>query len=245
VPTPVAVEPAPPDVCSACGGPLDALGRCGKCGAVFSEAYRCPLCQALSDIEPNPTLYFRCRACGGPRVPPSAGPASERETALLKTARAEQLRAGGYQVGFGFALVSGLLSLLVTNVVLLATSPPALAKALALFASIVPLLFSFVAFRRAARHKKLLAQALEQAWLSAAGRVVDSAGGEPSAGSLAKTLRVAESRAEFLLAELSVQDFVRPQALPAAKIRVTELADPGELLAAAEHSEADAGARKP
>ena len=243
--TSVAVDKAPPAVCSACGGALDALGRCGKCGAVFSEAYRCPLCQAQSDIEPDPTLHFRCRVCGGPRLPPSAGPGSERETALLKTARAEQMRAGAYRVGSVFLLVSGLLSLLVTNVVLLATSPAALARALALFASTLPLLLSFLAFRRTAGHKRQLAEALEQAWLSGAGRVVANAGGEVSASALAQTLRVDEPYAELLLAELSVQDLVQPQALT-AKIRVTELADPDELLAAAERREADASStRKP
>jgi hypothetical protein len=239
-----AVDPAPPAACSACGGPLDALGRCGRGGAVFSEAYRCPLCQAQSDIEPDPTLYFRCRVCGGPRVPPSAGSASDGETALLKAARAEQMRAGAYRVGSGFLLASGLLSLFVTNVVLLATSPAPLAKAFALFASAVPLLLSFVAFRRASGHKRRLMRTLDQAWLSTAQRIVANAGGEVSASTLAKTLRIDEARAELLLAELSVQDLVQPQMLP-AKIRVTELADPGELLAVAAQREADASTRKP
>ncbi len=241
----VAVEPALPEACSACGGALDALGRCSKCGAVFGEAYRCPLCQALSDVEENPVLYYRCRTCGGPRVPPSAGAPSERETALLKTARAEQLRAGAFRAGSGFAFASGLLSLLVTNVVLLATSPAPFAKGFALFASVVPLLLAVLAFRRAAVHKKRLEQALQQAWLLAAGRVTALAGGELSAGALAKTLRIDEARAELLLAELSVQDFVEPHALPAVKVRVTELADPAELPATSEPSEARAGANKP
>jgi hypothetical protein len=245
VTTPIVVEPSPPETCSVCGGALDALGRCEKCGAVFGEAYRCPLCQALSDVEESALLYYRCRACGGPRVPPSAGPASEREAALLKTARAEQLRAGAYRAGSGFALVSGLFSLFVTNVVLLATSPTPLAKALAFFASGVPLLLAFVAFRRWAAHKKQLEQALEQAWLSAAGRIVTREGGQISASSLAKALRIGEARAELLLAEVSVQDFVEPHALPAAKVRVTELADPSELLATAEQSEAQVGSSKP
>jgi hypothetical protein len=245
VTTPVAVEPAPPEPCSACGGALDTLGRCAKCGAVFGEAYRCPLCQALSDVEESPVLYYRCRTCGGPRVPPSAGAPSDRETALLKTARAEQLRALAFRAGSGFVFASGLLSLLVTNVVLLATSPAPLAKAFALFASAVPLVLAFLAFRRSKMHQKRLEQALQQAWLLAAGRVAAEAGGAASAQSLAKTLRIDEARAELLLAELSVQDFVDPHALPAAKVRVTELADPSELLATAEPSEARADTSKP
>lgn len=236
---PVAVESAPPEACSACGGALDPLGRCAKCGAVFGEAYRCPLCQALADVEESPALYYRCRSCGGPRVPPSAGPPSAQETACLKKARSEQVRAGAYRAGSGFAFVSGLLSLLVTNVVLLATSPPPLAKVFALLASVVPLVLSLVAFRRAALHKKQLERALQQAWLAAAGRVMSASGGQLSALSLAQALRIDEPRAELLLAELSVQDFVEPHALP-AKVRVTELADPSELPATAEQGDAEA-----
>src|SRR4051812_48076303 len=107
------------EACSACGAALDSLGRCAKCGAVFGEAYRCPLCQALSDVEPNATLTYRCRACGGPRIPPTEGPISEAEAELLRTARAEQLRAGAFKAGAGFAAGSGVLSLLLTSVVLL------------------------------------------------------------------------------------------------------------------------------
>jgi hypothetical protein len=245
VTSPAAVEPTPPEACSACGGSLDALGRCGKCGAVFGEAYRCPSCAAISDLEPSPVLYYRCRACGAARIPASAGPSPEREIALLKTARSEQLRAGAYRAGAGFALASGLLSVVVTNVVLLATSPAPFAKVFALLASAVPLLLSFVAFRRAAAHRKQLGQALQQAWLSAAGRVSARTGGVPSAADLAATLRIDEAHAELLLAELSVEDLVEPHPLPNAKVRVTELGDPNELLATAEQSEARASTSKP
>lgn len=243
--TPSAVEPAEAAACSACGGPLDALGRCAKCGAVFGEAYRCPLCQALSDVEESSVLYYRCRACGGPRVPPSAGPPSATETAQLKQARSEQLRAGAFRAGASFALASGLLSLLVTNVVLIATSPPPLAKVFALFASVVPLVLAFVAFRRARAHQKQLERALQQAWVSAAGQAVARAGGDVTASSLAQMLRIDEARAELLLAELSVQDLVEPRVQAGAKVRVPELAEPEELPRTAEQSEVEAGTSKP
>ena len=247
--TPVAVEPAPPEACSACSAALDALGRCAKCGAVFGEAYRCPLCSTVSDIEANPTLQYRCLVCGGPRIPPSAGPSPERETAFLKTARAEQLRAGAFRVGSGFAFASGLLSLFVTSVVLLATSPPAVARFAALLASAVPLVLAALAFRRAAWHAKKLDLALRQAWLSAATRVAERAGGQIDAASLAQTLRIDEARAELLLAEVSVQDFVQLGAPPLlatpSKLRVTELADPSELTASTARSDAEVGTSKP
>jgi Flp pilus assembly protein TadB len=163
---------------------------------------------------------------------------------LLRTARSEQLRSGAYRAGAGVALASGLLSVVVTNVVLLATSPAPFAKVFALLASVVPLLLSFLAFRRAATHGKELERALEQAWLSAARRVSAETGDPISAAALARALRTDEARAEFLLAELSVQDLVEPHAPLGQKLRVTELADASELSAAVE-SEARAGTTKP
>jgi hypothetical protein len=199
----------------------------------------------LSDVEESSLLYYRCRACGGPRVPPSAGPPSATETAQLEQARREQLRAGAFRAGASFALASGLLSLLVTNVVLFATSPPPLAKVLALFASVVPLVLAFFAFRRARAHQKQLERALQQAWVSAAGQAVARAGGDVTAPSLAQMLRIDEARAELLLAELSVQDLVEPRVQAGAKVRVPELTEPEELPRTAEQSEVEAGTSKP
>ena len=241
--SPDAALAARPQACSACGGPLDALGHCAQCGAVFSEAYRCPLCQALSDVEPNPTLYYRCRACGGPRIPPNGNPVSEPEVALLRSARSEQLRASAFRAGAGFALASGALSLLVTSVVLLATSPAPFAKFAALVASLIPLALSVFALRRARAHVRKLDAALQQAWLLAASRIVAQEGGQLSAVALSKILRVDEARAEFLLAEVSVQDFVQPQ-LP-ARVRITELADPEEPNATTDRTVAPPQANKP
>ena len=224
---------ARPDVCSACSGALDPLGRCAKCGAVFGEAYRCPLCQAIADVESSPALYFRCRSCGGPRIPPSASPVSEAEVTLLRSARSAQLRAGAFRAGAGFALASGGVSLLVTLVVFLVTSPAPFAKAAAVLASVVPFVLSFVALRSARSHARKFDAALQQAWLLAASRLVAAHGGQLNAKSLAQLLRVDEARAELLLAEVSVQDFIQqPTGLP-ARVRVTELADPADLTATA------------
>ncbi len=238
---PAPVEASAREACSACGGELTALGKCERCGAVFGEAYRCPLCHALSDVEANAQLNWSCRTCGGPRIPPRAGASPEGEIAQLRIARREQLRAGAFHAGSGFALGAGLLALLVTNVVLLATSPPPLAKAFALFASVVPLLLSFLAFRRARAHRQGLERALQQAWLAAASRVA-ARDGHVTAPALAATLGLDEARAELLLAELSVQDLIGAEPA-AARVRVTELARPEELSAAAEEEAQAAQAR--
>ncbi|HEY3254723.1 MAG TPA: hypothetical protein VGJ91_12275, partial [Polyangiaceae bacterium] len=181
---------ARPDACSACSGPLDPLGRCAKCGAVFGEAYRCPLCQAVSDVEPSQPPYQRCRSCGGPRIPPSASPISEAEAALLRSARSEQLRAGAFRAGSGFALASAGVSLLVTLVVFLVTSPAPFAKAAALLASLVPVALAFFAQRSARDHARKFEAALQQAWLLAASRLVKAHAGQLSAPALAELLRV-------------------------------------------------------
>lgn len=234
--SPDAALAARPEACSVCGAALDALGRCTQCGAVFGEAYRCPLCQALSDVESNTTLYFRCRACGGPRIPPTDSPISDAEASLLRTARSEQLRAAAFKAGSGFAAASGALSLVLTSVILLVTSPGPVAKFAALLASMVPFALSFFAWRRAARHAAALAAALQQAWFLAASRAVARLGGadQVSSAQLAEVLKVDERRAELLLAEVSVRDFVQSSAPPPARQRVTELGEPVELSADAE-----------
>ena len=235
--SPDAALAAQPEACSACGGTLDALGRCAKCGAVFGEAYRCPLCHALSDVESNPTLYFRCKTCGGPRIPPSGKPISESEVALLRDARSEQLRAGAFKAGAGFAVASGTLSFLVTVVVLLATAPAPVAKFAALAACLVPFVLSFFALTRSRTHARKLDAALQQAWLLAASRVVTEEGGQMTSAALAKTLHIDETRAELLLAEVSVQDFVSSaRAELPARVRVTELADPEDLSSEADRA---------
>jgi|SRR6188768_1002452 len=236
---------ARPDACSACSGALDPLGHCANCGAVFGEAYRCPLCHAISDVEASKTQYTRCRACGGPRIPPSESAMSEAEVACLRDARSEQLRAGAFRAGSGFAFASGGLSLLVTLLVLLVTSPAPLAQVAALLASLVPFALAFFALRSARGHARKFDAALQQAWLLAASRLVSAHGGQPSAKAIAQLLRVDEPRAELLLAELSVQDFIAQPAEPPARVRVTELTDPADLAAAEETTRGTSGVSRP
>lgn len=235
------------DACSACGGALDALGRCTKCGAVFGDAYRCPLCQAVSDVEPSSTLYYRCRTCGGPRIPPTGTPSSEAEVALLRTARNAQLRQTAFRAGAGFALVSGALSLIVISVVLLVISAGAFAKGAAVLAALIPFVLAAFAAQRARGHGQQLNSALQQAWLLAATRAVREHP-ELTGKDLARTLRIDEPRAELLLAEVSVQDFVHSPSESTPKLRLTELADPAEPVepaAIAEDPSARTSAGKP
>ncbi len=231
------------EACSACGGSLDALGHCAKCGAVFGEAYRCPLCGALADVERDSRLYYRCRVCGGPRIPPSPIPISEAEVQRLKAARSEQFKAVAFRVGAGFALASSALSLLVTSLVLVATTPALFAQLAALIACLVPCALALFAFRQARSHSRSFHAALQQAWFLAAARLSASRSGRLTAAELAELLRVDEARAELLLAEVSVQDFVYAESGP-ERLRVPELAGPSEVSVEAERIDATAGPLK-
>jgi hypothetical protein len=243
--TSTAALEARPDVCSVCSGPLDPLGRCAKCGAVFGEAYRCPLCQAIADVEATEAQYTRCRSCGGPRIPPSESPMTDAEVEALRSARSEQLRAGALRAGSGFALASGAVSLLVTLVVFLVTSPLLLAKVAALLACTVPFVLWLLASRRARSHARKFEANLQQAWFLAASRLVRTQGPGLGATDLARLLKVGEARAELLLAEVNVQDFIRQPSVPAARVRVTEPGDPIELTAAAEATQTTSSVERP
>jgi hypothetical protein len=212
---------------------------------VFGEAFRCPLCEAISDVESGQSPYSRCRSCGGPRIPPSESPISEAEVALLRNARSEQLQAGAFRAGSAFALASGGVSLLVTLVVFLVTSPAPFAKVAALLACMVPFALSFFALRSARSHARKCDATLQRAWLLAASRLVAAHGGQLSAKAMAQLLRIDEPRAELLLAEVSVQDFIaQPPDLP-TRVRVTELADPIDPTATGEGSPTAAVVNRP
>jgi len=212
---------------------------------VFGEAYRCPLCQAISDVEASDTQYTRCRSCGGPRIAPSDSPISEAEISLLRSARSEQLRASAFRAGSGFALASGVVSLLVTLVVFLVTSPAPVAKVAALLASVVPFVLSLLALRSTRSHARKFEAALQQAWFLAASRLVRARGAQLTSQELARLLRVDEARAELLLAEVNVQDFMQQPAELATHVRVTELADPVEMTAAAEATSTPSNVGRP
>ena len=235
---------AEPVACSACQGTLDPLGHCPRCGAAFGEAYRCPLCHAITGVEASTTLQFCCRACGGPRIPPTASPLSDAEVSLLQRARSEQLRARAFQSGAAFAVASGVTSLLVTSVVLLMISPPAFAKFAALLACSVPFFLSVFALRRGLQHTESLEATLQQAWLLAAARLVQFRGGHLTAADLAQELRVDEARAELLLAEASIQNFLQsPTELP-ARTRVPESSEQDGLAENGEPAKARADENK-
>jgi hypothetical protein len=155
-------------------------------------------------------LGFRCRVCGGPRVPVDdpAALRSGREIRLLEQVRRDDVRASLFRAGGAVLFASFGLSLLVTLFVLAVASPGLFGTLGALAACSVPLFLATYAWRRGKKARAAASEALDKAWLLVASDVVRAKGKELEAAELAKTMRIDEARAEHLLAELSVNDFV-------------------------------------
>ena len=209
--SPPSVEPGPGGTCRVCGTTLPADSKvCPTCGAAWGEGNRCPHCRAVADVEPSDRLRYRCRICGGPRVPADAPDVarSGREIRLLQQARRDDIRAALLRAG-GVALFGSFgMSLLVTLFVLAVATPGVIGSVAALAACAVPLLLGVYVYRKGAAARSAVKDSLDKAWLLVASDVVQGRAELPKADELAKILRIDEARAELLLAELSVNDFV-------------------------------------
>lgn len=231
------LEPPGPLPCRNCGQALPAGSSvCSACGAAQGEANRCPHCHATADVEPHPTLGFRCLVCGGPRVAlgvPNVA-LSQRTNGVLTGAGREQTKHLMFSAA-GFMLAGmGALALLVATVVVLSAATGPLST-LALFAAAsVPLAAGAAALvgARAARRRR--GEALRAAELSA---LVDmlAVTGPLDAAKVAELMRITPERAELLLASASVESLL---AAAPARLRVeapgaTVLGDQAELAEAA------------
>jgi hypothetical protein len=218
----LASEPGPGGTCRVCGSKLaEGSLLCKHCGAAYGEGNRCPHCGSVADVEKAGTLGYRCRVCGGARVPVDDARVvrSGREIPLLKRAQRERLKLAGFRVGAALVGGFGVFSLLVVLLVLAIATPGIPAALLATLATAVPLIFAAALWRRSRAQASALGETIEQAWTLVASDVLDSVGEEVRAEALAKTLRTEPAHAESLLARLNAHDFVHA--------RVT---DEGELV---------------
>jgi hypothetical protein len=204
-------EPDEGGLCRICKAQLPpGSPRCSNCGAVHGEAFRCPHCRAVADVESLADGRLRCRACGGPRLLISEGAItlSGRERESLRLARRALLGSGLWKtLGAGLGAF-GAFALLAAIAVVAFTSPGVLLGSLALVLSSLPLLFGFGAYRRGVALGRERDQAWRAAELSAAKDLAEATPGELTARVLGKALGVDEARAELLLAELSLDDHV-------------------------------------
>ncbi len=221
--------PAPGPSCRVCGGALTESLRCRQCGAAFGEANRCPHCRSVTDVEPHDALRQRCRVCGGARVPLDDPKIvrSGREIPVLARAQRAHVRRALWRVSAGVVGGFGLLSLAVALLVIVGVGPSLVGLLAMLGASAVPFVVAALAWASAARQARLRDAALDEAWALVAGDVLGQKGGELTADELGKLMRIDVSRAEALLAELNLRDFVHA--------RVTEEGDLAYSVAGQKH----------
>jgi hypothetical protein len=193
-------------------------------------------------------VRYRCRVCGGPRVPIDDAETvrTNRERPLLKKAREQQLRGGVWKaLTLVFALLTAVSVLSVAGVIAFAS--PGVFGATLLFAlAAMPGLFAAFAWQRGKKSYADLAQQLNQAWLIAASDVIASRG-ETDAAKLSAILRTTEEHAELLLAELSLQDFMHARVtddgdlsyLAPSRLRIAATANPPSLESVAELEPSD------
>ncbi len=207
----IAGDPGPGGSCRVCSSKLDESLRCRQCGAAYGEGNRCPHCRAVADVEEHAKLRFRCRVCGGPRVPLDDPEVvrTGRERPLLAQAERARMRAAAWKVGAGSVGAFGAFSLLIALIVLGIASPGLIATLATLLVVSVPFVFAVLAWRRATRQSADIDRSLDDAWTLVASDLMRQRGSEATAADLARAMRVSEAQAELILARLSVQDFVR------------------------------------
>lgn len=231
-------EPGPGDTCRVCGSRLpDGSLHCAHCGATYGESNRCPHCKSVADVEPSNLLRYRCRVCGGPRVAVDDASVvrTGREAQVLARAARLYKESAAFRVGAGVLLGFGVLSLLVALGVIAIAAPGAIGVAGMAFMAAVPLVIAALAFRRSQSARRGLNEQLDQAFCLVAADVLAARGGAITASELGRVLRLEEPRAEALLGQLNVNDFIHARVTDdgdivyeseaPARLRVTELSD--------------------
>lgn len=171
---------------------------------------RCPHCGNVTGLELSPTLYYRCRICGGPRVPTRGEhpERSMRERPHLVKAR----RAGRAALLFrALWIVSGVIggfTFLFTLLTLLLFSGLGTAWASLLIFGAIPLLLAFWARRRTLAARTTVKDELDLAWASVAHELLRASPKELTSAELADLMLTDEPHADLLLARLNVDDQV-------------------------------------
>jgi hypothetical protein len=165
-------------------------------------------------------LRFRCRVCGGPRVPVTdpSYPRSGVEKEALGRAQRARFRRAAWAVTAGTLGGFGLLGALVAWVVMLVSSPGILA-ALALLAMVgTPLALAVVASAKSHQHRRELEAELELGWRMVAGELLEQSGDALSARRLGELMSVSESEAERLFVGLNATDQVESRVTEAGEV---------------------------
>ena len=201
---------------------------------------RCPHCGNEVGVELSPSLRYRCRICGGPRVPVvlEGVQRSHREAGQLSIAR----RSRRSELLFGalwiVAGTVGGVSFLLTFISLLLFSGLLSAWASLLVFPAVPLLLAWWSRRRALAARNAKVEALDNAWASVAHEILDQKQDELTSADLARWMLTDENETDRLLARLNVDDQVRSRITDDGEVtysvrspgRVRVSAEPGQTL---------------
>jgi hypothetical protein len=214
-------EPLPGGVCRVCEERLpEGSLRCVGCGAVYGEKNRCPSCRAVAAAEPSVGLG-RCRVCGHPRfcVQDAETVRTHRELPLLRRAERARRRAAALASGALGGAALGVLMLLLDRLSLAVSAESGFSWGLLL--ALFPLAASLPFAERARAARAEQRRLLDQARLVVAADVIASHGGPLEARDLAQRLALEAAQAELLVAQLSLDDFLR--------LRVSEAGELGGL----------------
>ena len=171
---------------------------------------RCPHCGNLTGLELSADLRYRCRICGGPRVPTRGEQRrSLREKEHLVRARRAHKNAWLFRALWIISGVVGGFTFLATLLPLLLFSGLGTAWATLLVFGAVPLGVAFWARHRTRRAKSTVHDELELAWASVAHELLNNAESELTSGQVAELMLTDERHADMLLARLNVDDEVR------------------------------------
>lgn len=171
---------------------------------------RCPHCGNVTGLELSAAFYYRCRICGGPRVP-TRGKQPERsmrERPHLVKARRAHRAAWLFRALWIVSGVIGGLTFLFTLLTLLVFSGLGTAWASLLIFGAIPLLVAFWARRRTLTARTTAKDELDLAWASVAHELLDASPKELTSTELADQMLTNEAHADLLLARLNVDDQV-------------------------------------
>lgn len=171
---------------------------------------RCPHCGNLAGLEISAKLQYRCRICGGPRVPliGASVARSQREAKQLDSARRADRSARLYRLLWVASGVLGGFSFSVTLMVLLLFSGLGSLWSLSLVFATLPLALALWARHRSKRARKTASTALDDAWASVAHELLAAHDRELTSSELAEFMLTSEAHADRLLARLNVDDQV-------------------------------------
>jgi len=192
-------------------------------------ATKCPHCGGLAKTSPHPEYGAVCNICGAPRIHVDDVKLSGKERPHLEAARNAMRTRTLWRVAALFGTVVAAFGMAVAALVAIVAS---MSSAFGGVAMVLPwVVLALVARHKAKGESKSLERSLDEAWKSAARDVVMENDGVTASG-IGEALGLEESKAEALLAELSVDD--------ALQSRVTE--DGRLVLAPSTMVRVDAGA---